>query len=218
MHLETNMHGWICACATCGCCVNNYSCNKGLIALVTSTGKVNSTRLRLVQLVALPLLVILVLLIPYCTLNHTINYTNYSWIQFEFTTHKIKNCTLYFTHHWHRTEWRCCYTPDTQSPCSSCQATQLTNEAQERPLYTRPNISDQPLPSIPPRLWRFWGRPPHQTIYSSDRRCSSQEYLFNRMTQLFQGLGTWWGSFGLHCFTIGSLTLGGLIVLSVWRG
>ncbi len=31
--------------------------NKGLIAQVTSTGKVNSTRLRLVQLVALPLLV-----------------------------------------------------------------------------------------------------------------------------------------------------------------
>ncbi len=50
---------------------NCYSCNKGLIALLTSTGKVNSTRLRLVQLVALPLLVIRAI-----NLNHTINYTN----------------------------------------------------------------------------------------------------------------------------------------------
>ncbi len=37
--------------------INGYSCNKGLIARVTSTGKINSTRLRLVQLVSLPLLV-----------------------------------------------------------------------------------------------------------------------------------------------------------------
>ena len=53
-----------------------YSCNKGLIALITSTGKVNSTLLRLVQLVSLPLLDTRAINPIYCTLNHTINYAN----------------------------------------------------------------------------------------------------------------------------------------------
>ncbi len=57
-------------------------------ALITSTGKVNSTRLRLVQLVALPLLVTHAInpvlhSIPYykLTLTLTLNYTNRAYSQ-----------------------------------------------------------------------------------------------------------------------------------------
>ena len=53
---------------------------------ISTHKKVNSTQLRLVQLVSLPLLVILVLLIPYCTLNHTINYTNTGFFHREYKT------------------------------------------------------------------------------------------------------------------------------------